>query len=231
MSFHVKKEEVSKSAKAVPLVTEDKLKKWFPELSTETHSKLQIYLEELQKFSKAINLISVSTQSRIEAVHFADSIFAAKMIFPTLIPQKDLFDFGSGNGFPGLVFAAMFPQLKVHLIERDGRKAEFLKHSASKMALTNTNVLIKSVEELPEGSCFNVVTRGFAALHKCMLMARKPMAKSGKLYHMKGDSFTSELVSVPSQLFSHWNASLLGNYALPETNSVETVVLTEKLTD
>ena len=219
-------------AKAEPTpASQSRLRTWFPELSDDTQSKFEIYHEELLKFGKAINLISVSTQSRAEAVHFGDSILAAKLIFPILVPQKEIYDFGSGNGFPGLVMSAMYPQLKFILVERDGRKAEFLKHASSKMNLLNVQTLIKTVEDLPDSSCHNVVTRGFAALHKCMLMARKPMAKGGKLFHMKGDSFTSELASVPSQLFSHWNASLLGNYTLPETNSVETVVLTEKLTD
>ncbi len=235
MSFQVKKDgkQTSRLNSQIEPTQPPKrgLKTWFPELSDDTHSKLEIYQEELLKFNKAINLISVSTESRVEAVHFADSILAAKLIFPVLVPQKEIYDFGSGNGFPGLVMSAMFPQFKFILVERDGRKAEFLKHAASKMKLTNVQTIIKTVEDLPDNSCHNVVTRGFASLHKSMLMSRRPMAKDGKLFHLKGDSFTSELVAVPSQLFSHWNASLLGNYTLPETNSVETVVLTEKLTD
>ncbi len=207
------------------------MKTWFPELSDLTQKQLAIYLEELLKFNKAINLISVASAPRVETVHFADSILAGKLIYPMLHPGKEVFDFGSGNGFPGIAMAAMYPDYNFTLIERDGRKVEFLKHTISRTELKNVKTLVLSVEDLPESSCHNVVTRGFAALHRCMLIARRPMAKGGRLFHLKGDSFASELASVPSQLFSHWNASLLGDYKLPETNSVETIVLTEKTTD
>ncbi len=233
MSFHTKKqaqERPSKERKPVA-VPENKLKTWFPDLSPEVQSKLGIYLEELLKFNKAINLISISSVNKVEAVHFADSILAAQLIRPAIHEGKVVFDFGSGNGFPGLIMSSMFPELEFVLVERDVRKTEFLKHIIARANLKNAKTLVVSVEDLPEGSCHNVVTRGFAALHKCMLLARKPMAKDGKLFHMKGDSFASELAGVPSQLFSHWNASLVGNYTLPETNSVETVVLTEKFTE
>ena len=35
-------------------------------------------------------------------------------------------DLGSGAGFPGIVFAAMFPEVAVHLIERRQKRAVFL---------------------------------------------------------------------------------------------------------
>lgn len=211
--------------------SDKKLRAWFPELSDETHRMLDLYLEELLKFNKAINLISVASAPRVETVHFADSILAGKIIYPALHLDKEVFDFGSGNGFPGIVMAMMFPNFHFTLVERDSRKIEFLKHTVARAGLKNVATLVSSIEDLPEASCLNVVTRGFAALHRCMLLARKPMAKGGRLFHLKGDSFASELAGVPSQLFSHWNASLVGDYKLPETNSIETIVLTEKISD
>lgn len=210
---------------------ENKLKSWFPELSEDVHTRLEIYLAELLKFNKAINLISIASAPKVEAVHFADSILAAKLIEPSLFPKETVFDFGSGNGFPGLIMAIMFPAFEFGLVERDTRKVEFLKHVIARADIKNAKTLVVSIESLPEGRCHNVVARGLAALHKCMLLARKPMAKNGRFFHLKGDSFASELAGVPSQLFSHWNASLVGNYTLPETNSVETVILTEKISE
>jgi 16S rRNA (guanine527-N7)-methyltransferase len=233
MSFH-KKTPVSESSKpevgSLKDTSGEKYKKWFPLLSEETHKKVLIYHEELLKFNSAINLISAATISKADSLHFADSILACQIVMPGLVPDQDIYDFGSGNGFPGLVMACLYPKANLILVERDGRKAEFLKHMISIMGLPNAKVLVKSVEELPESSCYNVVTRGFAALHKCMMLARKPLAKGGRIFHLKGENFSSELAAVPSQLFSHWSATLAGNYSLPDSNSVETVVLTEKLT-
>ncbi len=234
MSFHKKapdSENIKPEVVSIKDSSGEKYKKWFPELSDEIQTKIITYHEELLKFNKAINLISTSTIMKADLLHFADSILACQIVAPSLIPGRDIFDFGSGNGFPGLVMACLYPQFNVVLVERDSRKAEFLKHMISVLELKNAKVLVTSVEDLPDNSCYNVVTRGFAALHKCMLIARKPMVKGGKIFHLKGENFSTELAAVPSQLFSHWNATLAGNYSLPDASSIETVVLTEKLTD
>lgn len=208
-----------------------RLSKLFPDLKPDEVSKFKIVYEELVRFSKTLNLVSPLTLKTADATHFGDCIFAWRLIEKVVVPGKPIFDFGSGNGFPGLAFAILSPKNKFCLVERDGRKAEYLKAVASRAGLSNVEVLIKNVEDLEANSVANGVSRGFAPLHKTLIVTRKAFQKGGKLFNLKGDGWATELGSVPSQIFSHWNPSLLGQYKVPSTVSEMAVVLTDKIAD
>lgn len=124
-----------------PEKSRSRLKEWFPELSDSTLGHLLIYLAELNKFNKAVNLVSPQTLQNADAVHIADAVYAFKYIKPKLVPQMPLFDFGSGNGIPGLIFGLLDPSLKVTLVDRDERKLEFCKHVAATCKASNITTL------------------------------------------------------------------------------------------
>lgn len=214
-----------------PKVALAKYRKWYPHLKDDTLIRILFYQGELIKFNRAVNLVGASTIRHAESTHFADSIEASKLIVNKLVPNEPLYDFGSGNGFPGMVFAILNPLVKVVLIDRDQRKLEFCKHIANGTKTTNIEIVSKAIEEIPEKSLSNVVARGFASLQKAMLLSRKQFRKGGKFFHMKSDGWANELAQVPTQLFSHWTPSLLGQYRLPDTSTDLYVVLTEKLTE
>jgi len=90
-----------------------------PDLKTH----LSTYQALLEKWSKAINLVSPSTLAESKNRHFEDSL----QLLP-LIPEnaKTLIDIGSGAGFPGLVLAIARTTLEVHLVESDQKKCAFL---------------------------------------------------------------------------------------------------------
>jgi 16S rRNA (guanine527-N7)-methyltransferase len=208
-----------------------RLSKWFKDLSPETVAKLVIYHSDLIKFNKAVNLISTGTIKNAESVHLADSILASQMIAKALLPNHPVYDFGSGNGFPGLVMAILYPDLKVILVDRDKRKLEFLKHVIFTLKLANCSTEEIDVEKLPDRSVFNVVSRGFAPLPKSLILCRKSIANGGKFFHLKSDGWAGELASVPTQLFSFWNPSLLGQYRIPGIGVDAAVILTDKIAD
>lgn len=178
-----------------------------------------------------MNLVSPQTLPTADAVHICDGVFAFKLIKPELSLGATLYDFGSGNGIPGLVMGILDPALKVVLVDRDERKLEFCKHVASSVRATNVTTLKADVEELPRHSVLNVVGRGFAPLPKALLMTRAVVAKGGKFFHLKGDQFAQELSAVPSQLFSLWQPRLVGAYRLPDRGAEMSVLVTDKIAD
>lgn len=204
---------------------------WFPDLSAASIDRLFIYYFELLRFNKTINLISLSTVKNAESVHVADAVFASRLILPAMNGEGPLFDFGSGNGCPGLVFAALNPLRPVVLVDRDSRKLEFCKHAASAMGLKHLTVLESSVEELESQSVKFAVARGFAPFSRSLLLCRKQFIKDGRFFHMKSDGWANELAQMPSQVFSHWTPSLLGQYRLPEIMSEMFVVITDKISE
>ena len=126
-----------------------RLDAWFPNLSTETQEKLKIYRDELMKANKLISLISVKTIFAADAIHFADSIMACQIIQEADPAMTEIYDLGSGNGFPGLIYALLFPKVKVVLVESELKKADYLKRMVDILALSNVAVRSIALETLP----------------------------------------------------------------------------------
>lgn len=210
---------------------EAKYKRWFPDLSADAVAKLSGFHDELLKKNKVLNLISAPTLKNAEQVHFADAILASRFIVGSLLPNSPLYDAGGGNGIPGLVIAILQPALPVIIVDRDSKKTEFVQQVAGALKLANVSVQPKGLEELPPGTVLNAVVRGAGPLQKSLLALRKQFPKGGRLFHLKGDAWANELAQVPSQLFSYWSPSLLGQYKLPETSTSMSVVMTEKIAE
>ena len=120
-------------------------------VSRETVDKLEIYFNLLNKWQKAINLVSEATLADAPERHFFDS---AQLL--RYIPETDvtLADMGSGAGFPGMVLAILGVK-RVHLIESDVRKATFLRE-VSRETATPVTIHDKRVEsaEIPSIDVF-----------------------------------------------------------------------------
>ncbi len=94
------------------------------DVSRESFGNLEIYHALLLKWQKTINLVSPKTLPEVWDRHFVDSAQIVKHI-PAGVTR--VVDLGSGGGFPSLVLAILRPDLEVHAIESDERKAQFLR--------------------------------------------------------------------------------------------------------
>ena len=208
-----------------------RLDEWFPDLPEKMRANLKLYHEELLKFNKTVNLIGAKTVQSADAVHFANSILAARVIEKDL-RGDEVYDIGFGNGFPGLVFALLVPNKKIHFVEGDKKRAEFLKHMISILKLKNADVVAQSIEAVGFGSINCAIGRGVLPLSKSLLLARKAFAVNGVYYHLKGEEWAKELATLPTQLCSYWQLGLLSEYVVPGLASSEgrsAVIKTEKI--
>ncbi|HYC66496.1 MAG TPA: 16S rRNA (guanine(527)-N(7))-methyltransferase RsmG, partial [Reyranellaceae bacterium] len=97
------------------------------DVSRETRDRLEAMVHTLVRWNKTINLVGKATLEDIWTRHILDSA-QLQLLIPKM--AKKLADLGSGGGFPGLVVAALRPELDVVLIEADARKAAFLGEAA-----------------------------------------------------------------------------------------------------
>jgi 16S rRNA (guanine527-N7)-methyltransferase len=202
---------------------------WFPDLSPDLKTSLKAYHKELFEAERAgSSLVSAKSLLVSDALHFADSIYACRLIHGSVAP-KELYDFGSGAGFPGMIYALLYPTCKVVLVESDKRKAEFLGHIALKLKAKNVEVVNQAVETLKEGSVTTAMCRGFSSISKTLMSCRKVIAKGGVLLHLKGEEWGMEVGQIPTQLCSIWSPSLLGEYKLPIAPMKFSVVRTDKI--
>lgn len=188
---------------------------------------LKAYHSELLKFNMRLNLISKTTERDADEQHFADCLLAVEIILRQNLPKK-VFDIGSGNGLPGLIFGILDPSRQYNLVESDTRKAEFLKHVAATLKLSNVNVVVARFESLRPMGINCAVSRGFASISKTVLACNKIFEAGGRFYHMKGSGWSSEIADLPSQLISVWAPELVSEYALPVSQARRAVVSTQK---
>ncbi len=206
-----------------------RIKDWFPELSSRTQDQLRLYFDELLKFNKVVNLISSKTISNADAIHFADSIQASLIVSKKVNKNNVLYDIGSGNGFPGLVYSILFPDQKLALVDTDERKCEFLKHAAQVLGNGNVEVFNRKVESFGVDSIEQAICRGFAPLPRILLTMRKIVKDGGQIFHLKAEEWGMEVSQIPIQLCSSWQPLLEGDYRLPVVDMKLYVIRTEKL--
>ena len=109
----------------------------------ETTIRIAAYRTLLDKWNKAINIVSPKTLPESWERHFIDSAQISQYI-----PQniKTYADLGCGGGFPGLVIAMMRPEIDIHLVESDERKCQFMRTVSRETSLNNVTIHTQRIE-------------------------------------------------------------------------------------
>ena len=158
-------------------------------VSRETVAKLEAYIALLKTWQKAINLVGKSTLSDPWRRHILDSAQLCQFL-----PRAPfgVVDIGSGAGLPGLIVAIMTTAARVHLVEADGRKAQFLREAARRLELTNVTVHAVRIESLTLQA--DVVTaRALAPLAKLLPLAAPLLVSGSRMILLKGANTAAEL--------------------------------------
>ena len=158
-------------------------------VSRETLARLKAYADVLADWNARHNLVAKSTLPDLWHRHFWDS---AQLLPLIPEPARTLADLGSGAGFPGLVLAAMRPNLAVTLHEATTKKCLFLKAAADRMGL-KVEVSNARLENLPARP-FDVVTaRALSPLPQLLAYAQKFAGPNGVCLFLKGQNVGAEL--------------------------------------
>jgi 16S rRNA (guanine527-N7)-methyltransferase len=122
-------------------------------------AKLRIFLELLLGWTQRINLIGRGDVGVAARRHIADSLGVLSAAPPGARRAVDL---GSGGGLPGVPFAIV-SGTETHLVERDQRKAAFLREAAR---VTQAAVVVHAADFmlLPPVGADVVLSRATAAL-------------------------------------------------------------------
>lgn len=108
---------------------------------------------------------------------------------------------GSGAGLPGIVLAAMRPDVTVVLIEPLLRRATFLEEVVAELGLRTAVVRRARAEELAGSLLVDVVTaRAVAPLDRLAGWALPLLCPSGRLLALKGERADNELSSAGAAL-------------------------------
>jgi len=157
-------------------------------VSRETAARLTLYVDQLARWQRAINLVGRATLATVWQRHLLDS---AQLLSHLPQPPAPLVDLGSGAGFPGLVLAILgVPD--VHLIESDVRKAAFLTETA-RLTATRVTVHAKRIEDVPGFPAAVVTARALAPLAALLGLAQRFFGPATVGLFHKGRDWRREL--------------------------------------
>ncbi|MBI3804020.1 MAG: 16S rRNA (guanine(527)-N(7))-methyltransferase RsmG [Nitrospirae bacterium] len=115
-------------------------------LSQKPVDQLAVYLDELVRWNRRVNLTALRSDRDIVIKHFLDSLTPLSFLHPS--PNERWIDIGSGAGFPGLVLKIASPHIQMTLVEATGKKAAFLHHLVGLLGLTGVTVIQDRLEHL-----------------------------------------------------------------------------------
>jgi len=193
-------------------------------VSDEIEERLDRYVAVLLEWQARTNLVAPSTLPQIWTRHIADSLQLL-----ALAPGGGHWaDLGSGGGFPGVVLACALvdkPGSVVHLIERNGKKAAFLREAVritAAVGVVHLAEIGRNVKEIT-GAVDYVTARALAPLHQLLAFA-EPLLRSGtRALFMKGQDVGAELEEANRywKIQSKLHQSLTGNGWIVEVAAIE----------
>src|SRR3984885_10191074 len=171
-------------------------------VSRETEARLERYVDLLREWQAKTNLVAASTLPTLWTRHIADSL----QLLAIAPSAKIWADLGSGGGFPGVVLACALadtPGAAVHLVERNAKKASFLREALRVTASPGTVHLADigdSVDRMT-GPVDCVTARALAPLHQLIGYAEPLVSRGAKAFFLKGQDVGAELTE-PTK---YWN--------------------------
>jgi len=164
------------------------------DLSDSQHSQLLAYLALLIKWNKAYNLTAVRAPDEMVSRHLLDSL----SVVPFIAGDRWL-DVGSGGGMPGIPLAILFPEMKVTVLDSNGKKTRFLTQVKLELKLDNLEVIHSRVEAFkPELPFTGIVSRAFSSLEDFTEWTRHLGDTDTRWLAMKGLHPADELVALPT---------------------------------
>lgn len=163
-------------------------------VSRETVERLDAYVALLLQWQAKTNLVAPSTLPHLWTRHISDSLQLLD-----LAPKAKIWaDLGSGGGFPGIVLACVFADRTdgvVHLVERNAKKAAFLREALrvtggrGEVHLADIGDYVDSLD----GAVDCVTARAVAPLQMLLGFVEPLVKKGAKALFLKGQDIEAEL--------------------------------------
>ena len=157
--------------------------------------KFKRFTELLLEWNQIHNLTGAKTPLEVEA-NIEDSLY------PTTFIEKpsSILDVGTGAGFPGLILAIAYPDVKTVLCEPRKKRASFLKYVAMELELDNVVVVKKRIEDY-DSEPFGLISSRAVTDTKMLLEITNHLQTNDTRYlFYKGEQVFDEIEAVDSSL-------------------------------
>lgn len=145
--------------------------------------RFSLFMDELRRWNRAINLTAITKPDQILIKHFVDSV----SIVPMLQQGEQVLDVGSGAGLPGLAVAIMRDDIAITSMDAVDKKVRFQRHICRLLGLRQVMVQHGRVEEAAAQRTVSydvVVSRAFRDVDRFISMAHQLVRPGGRMIAM-----------------------------------------------
>lgn len=195
-------------------------------------TSFETYKELLKEYNQKFNLTSITKDEDIYLKHFYDSL--SLMRASELKTCTNLLDIGTGAGFPGMPLAVVNPNIKITLIESNGKKCGFLELVKEKLNLKNIEIINARAEDYVKNNRnkFDITTSRAVAHLSILAELEIPALKLNGYFLPLKAKIEDELKESENKL-NELGATLQEKleYTLPVENSKRTILKIKKTKD
>lgn len=171
------------------------------DLIQQQQEKILQYIKLLEKWNKSYNLTAVRKPLDMLDKHILDSLllqpYLKEVIESTEYKITSILDVGSGAGLPGIPLAIAFPEIKITLLDSNGKKTAFLQQVKTELKLENIYIINNRVENL-KGQFYDLIlSRAFSSLKKYLKLTKNSQNANTLVWAMKGKYPEEELREIP----------------------------------
>jgi len=205
---------------------EIELQKLGIELSTQQIKQIDEFCLFLLSENQKYNLTAIRNYEDMLLKHVYDSLTIINTT--DLNNDKSILDIGSGAGFPGIILQIVFPNLKVTLLDSNGKKTQFLNLVKEKLNLVNLTVINQRAEDYIKKmrESYDIVTARAVASLNILLELAVPFIKveTGEFIAMKGDVEDEISLAIDTSVYLNCHIISIMELKLPFENSKRTLV-------
>ena len=105
------------------------------ELNEKQIKQFSDYADFLLEYNSHTNLTAIRNRDDVYLKHFFDSLLISKF---KKFENEKILDIGSGAGFPGVVLKIVYPEIKLTVLDANGKKCKFLEQLKLKLNIEYT---------------------------------------------------------------------------------------------
>lgn len=164
----------------------------------------QLYLELLERFNQAMNLIGPLSSELIVRDLLIDSL-ASVVAKP---PRGHILDVGTGAGLPGIPIKILFPEWPLTLIEPRQKRATFLKIVRTRLGMDRVTIEQERIENVARTRFDYVISKAFQPPLLWMETASQWVTTEGAVVCLTRAYEKEALISKASELGFYLDATV-----------------------
>ncbi len=153
------------------------------------------YLRRMLEWNRRVNLSGIRDFDAALCLHVVDSL---QVLEAVEAEPRCVVDLGSGNGFPGVAAAVLWPEARVVLVERTRKKARAIRACLEASKLGRVEVAELDASQIPAhepsllGTADLCLSRATASLDRVNAWARPLCRPGGRICHWKAAHIAPE---------------------------------------